>query len=509
MAEKTYAVLAFKGLNDYTVPLQDASYTRSLNSVVTRYDRLLGGLGINKLRSISTVSDTTPIIGLMPFYDTALTTVLYRMTPTAVHKLNTGSDTWDDKTGTALTGTSTSIPQHIVHKDTLVFTNDGHDRPRQLLGADANSAVLGGTPPFCHGIFQAWGFLFLLNISDDGSTFYPRRLRYSDDFNVNWDLCNGNELNFNETNGGLVTGINWSEFVVIFKRDALFRLEFPGAPVRFNQPRIESDHGLLADLSAKKVEGVGAVYLGTDYRLHICNGYMTKNMPSHVQRKLDETLYKGAAKWAFATVTGSKDTYNLFYRSSASDSYARNRIMFNFTTGEFDHRVYSGHQFVSGGKFRYDSTEDERHVAASSTLVYELDTAVEDDDGTAMDRYYDIDWTDCGEQGEKYLKGVTLEAKANTSGRVAISVAANYSSTFIFEKFFSLRSLVSHNDYVKIPYRIDPGLKGTRFSVRIRIMQDDGTQVEIMPPALLHFEPESSSLNSQPSSYTSSATRVE
>ena len=129
--EKTFDITEFKGLNDYSTPLLNASYTRSLNAVVTQYNRLLGGLGINKLRSIDTVSATTPIIGLMPFYDTALNNTLYRMTPTKFHRLNTGTDVWDDATGTDLTGDEDTIPQHVVHKDFLVFVNDGEDQPRR------------------------------------------------------------------------------------------------------------------------------------------------------------------------------------------------------------------------------------------------------------------------------------------------------------------------------------------------------------------------------------------
>lgn len=487
--EKTFDIREFKGLNDFGAPNINTSFTRSLNAVIVRNGRILGAPGMNKLRSISSAS-AAAIIGLMPFYNTQLTTVLYRMLPTAIHELNTGTDAWDDKTGTALNGTANTLPQFCVHKDTLCFVNEGLDRPRKLTGS-GNSATLGGTPPYAKGICQGWGYLFLLNVSTDGSTFTPRIARYSDDFDVNWDLCDGNELVFNQTNGELVAGITRADLIVFFKSDSLYRVTFEGGPVRFKQPAITKDVGLLAPLSAWDTGTFGIPYLATDYRIHFTDGYQDQVVPPYVQKKLDETLYKTAARFAVGAAYPDKDSYSLFYRASASDSWNKNRITFNFRTGEFSHRTYTGHEFIRLGLFRYDRNSAYTLIGSTSTLVMELDTAQEGDDGTAINRYYDVDWTDLGENGLKYLKGVTIEAVRNAGGRVALSVSSDMNPNFIYEKVFSLRGLSPSDEYVTVNYRIDPGLRGNRFKVRIKLFHDDGTQVEIVPPMKLHYEPDS------------------
>ena len=492
--EKTFEITEFKGLNDYGTPLLSASYTRSLNAVVTQYNRLLGGLGINKLRSISTTSSAA-IIGLMAFYDTTLANTLYRMLPAALERLNTGTNAWDDATGTALTGSASTIPQHVVHKDFLVFVNDGEDQPRRI-GASSTSAVLGGTPPYAKAIWQGWGFLFLGNVSTDGSTFFPRRANYSDDYNVNWDLCTGNELNFNATNGEIVAGMQVGEVVVVFKSDSLYQLNFIGGSVRFTQPRIQNfQAGLLAPASLALLDGLGAVFLGTDYRLHFTDGFSVKTLPPYVQRKLDVSLLKTRARFAVGANYPDRDTYSLFYQSASADSWNRNRITFNFKTGEFNHRTYTAHEFIRTLAFRYAATSANMLVASTSTLVYELDTVIEGDDGTAISRYYDIDWTDLHFTGEKFLKGIDLEAVKSATGRISVSVAADNNPDFVYEKFFDLKGLVGSQEYVKVAYRIGAGLRGHKFKIRIKMFHDSGAQVEIVPPARAIYEPVSEGLD--------------
>lgn len=507
MAEQTFDIREFRGLNDYGNPLNNPSFTRSLNAVTIRNNRIVGALGINKLRSISTVSATTPIIGLMPFYETDLDTTLYRMTATKLHQLNTATDAWDDVTGTDLTGSSTTLPQFCVHKDTLCFTNEGEDRPRKLTGS-GNSAELGGTPPFAKGMCQGWGYLFLLNYSSAGSTFLPRNAIYSDDFDVNWDLCNGNELTFNETNGELITGITLGDLIVFFKSDSLFRVTFEGRPVRFKQPRLDFDAGLLAPLSPAICMGFGVPFLGTDYRMHYTDGHFVKTVPPYVQKKLDDTLLKSRARWAVGANYPDKDSYSLFYQASSSDSWNRNRITFNFRTGEFSHRIYTAHEFVRLGLFRYDRNSAYTLIGSTTNLVYELDSEEEGDDGTIINRFYDFDWMDLGFTGEKYLKGVTFEALRNANGRVAVSVASDMRPDFVYEKFYDLRGGKPTDEYVSVHYRIDPGLRGYRFKVRLRLFHDDGSEVEIIPPMRIQWEPESPDI-SQQSSRSPAANRME
>lgn len=482
--EKTFPITEFKGLNDYGT-LPDRFHTRSLNAVETRYGRIVGVKGMNKLGSISTAASAT-IIGLLPFYTSSLAGTLYRMLPTAVEQY-TGS-AWTDVTGTALTGISTTIPQWVVHKDTLCFVNGGEDQIRKLTGS-GNSATLGGTPPYAKGIGSGWGYLFALNISSDGSTFYPRRAAYSDQFDSDWSLCNGNELNFNETNGELVTAWSLSDVMLFVKTDNIVQVGFSRDKVRFTQRSLDTSVGLLADRSGAHLSGIGWVFLASDYRLYATDGYKVTPLPPNVQKKLDDTLYKARARWAVGLNYPNKDTYSLFYCGSSADTWNRNRITFNYRTGDFAHRTYDGHQFTAAAAYRTDRDSTITLVGSTSTgYVEELDTSVETEDGTVLNRYYDIDWTDLNEVGEKNLKGVDLEVKRSASNRVSISVASNYHPEFVFEKSFSLKGSNPNNDFVNVHYRLDAGLRGYRFKIRIKLHHDDGSEVEVNPPALVYYE---------------------
>ena len=495
MAERTHTISEFRGLNEYASP-EEQVYTRSLENVLARYSRVFGRRGIEKLRDISTVSSTTPIIGLAAYSSPALATTLIRLTPTKIESLNTGTDVWDDITGSAFTGASTDTPKGTMHKDVLCISNGGTFRPRKWEGS-GNTVVLGGTPPFAEAIADNWGFLFLFNISDDGTTFFPRRATYSDDFDNSWSNCEGAELNFNETNGEILTANAFGDYIVVFKSDILMQLHFVGGLARFTQFPLPFDHGLIAPLSPAKVGELGIPFLDTSYRLNITDGRLVKPAPPFVQRKLDETLVKADAHLSVGLAYPDNDTYSLFYSSAAADTWNRSRISFNFRTGEFNHATYAGHEFIRAITFRYASTSSNIIAASTNDLVYQLDTDQEKDDGTVIDRHYDIDWNQLGFKGEKTFKGASLYFRKNSTGRVAISVARDFRADFRYRKMFDLRGLPVSGDYVTVPYRIDPGISGEFFSVRIQFYHDDGTVVELTPPAHIHFEALSTDMKSR------------
>jgi len=486
MAERTATINQFKGLNDYLIPESDASTTRSLNAVFTKNGRIIGAPGMQRFDNISTGASST-IIKLMPFYTANLASTLYRMRPLAVDQYVPSSHSWSDVTGTALTGFDYTRAQWTVHKDTLVFTNEGEDRPRYLTGS-GNSAELGGTPPYAKMLWQGWGFMFLGNISDDGITFFPRQARYSDDFLVNWDLCAGNELNFNETNGELVAAAPVGELVVVGKSDSVFKLEFIGGVGRFAQPKVLCSQGILAPASFKVIEDIGvAVMLSTDNRLRFCNGFKVDVVPPSVQKKLDDTMDPDNAQWAFGEVYPDKDHYSLYYQAKGDDGIS-NQIIMNFRTGEMNHRTYPNHAFTTAALMRQNSIN--KFLLASATLVFEESQTFPTDAGSSIDRYYDIDWTDLGLNGEKWLKGIEFTTVKKKGGRISISVAANDNDTLEFEKFYLLNNLPSSGGFARVVYRIDPGLRGTRHKVRIRVFHDEtGAPVEITPPLRIAYEP--------------------
>lgn len=492
MAEKMVEIRSFKGINDYAIPENDPSVTRSLNAVYTKQGRIIGAPGIELFDNIKTAAAST-IIALMPFYTSNLATTLYRMLPAAVQQYSVASHSWTDVTGTALNGFSYTLPQFVVHKDTLCFINEGLNRPRKLTGSGNSADLAASTAPHSKMIFQAWGFLFLGNVSTDGgTTFDPRGILYSDDFDNNWDLCNGNTLTFNETNGGLVVAAPVGEVVVIGKSDAIMRLEFVGGQVRFNQFRIPHSQGVLSPRSFQDLRDLGiVVFLATDNRLQFCSGYKVDTVPAYVQKKLDDTMDPENAQWSMGAVYPDKDTYSLFYQSNDSDGIG-NQILMNFRTGEFAHREYPGYTFTAMALARRGTSN--KFYMATDALVYEESNDFPTDNGIRIDRYYDIDWNNYGINGEKYLKGVEFACVKKTGGRISVSVAADDNDTFLYEKFYTIKDLPGKpSSYARIVYRIDPGLRGSRHKIRIRLFHDEtGAPVEIIPPMKISVQPLSS-----------------
>jgi len=220
-AEQTADVLGFKGLNERKLLGVSPSETSNLDNVRVRYGEVKGRLGIAKYRSITTAAGSTPIIALMPYPRGDNTTDLLRMLPTKVERLNTSTDVWDDKTGTDLTGTSTTLPQFTIMDDLLLFTNEGNDLPRKV-DDTGDSTVLAGSPPFCKAIASAWGFLFALNVSTDGTftdvNLGHLRADYTDNPD-DWSACEQQFLFYDETPGPIVTAKTFGIDFIVFKSD--------------------------------------------------------------------------------------------------------------------------------------------------------------------------------------------------------------------------------------------------------------------------------------------------
>src|SRR3990167_1332083 len=475
LRERIIPIVGFEGLDDSLVPGTSPGRTRSLDNVEVRNNRVFGVKGTVKYRSITAQSGTTPILGLMQYQGSDLTTSVLRVTPTEVHKLNTGTDVWDDVTGTALTGASTDLPpQSDMHKGVLVFTNDGQDRPRKYTNS-GNTTVLTGTPPFCKALVSYLDYLILFNFSTDGTTFNPRQARYSNDYDNDWSLCEGNELTFNETAGEVNSAKVVGRVVVFGKSDALIQLRWVGHPTRFFQERMAFDQGVLAPRSMATVGNAGVILLATDLQLYICDGQVVKPLPPRVQRKLQSTMDIAQAKWACGMAFPDSDLYHLIYPTSSSDTANRGRITYNFRTGEFSHRTYAGHQFTDIMEFRLSNITSNLLIAsASDDRVYQLDAANSNDDGTAISRYYDTDWQNVG-QG--YFVGATCVFRRRPTVRVGISVAANYSDSWLYERIYDLKGENSTKEDVEIQYRVPQPILGSAFNVRVRFFHDGNTNV--------------------------------
>ena len=488
---KSFRISDFKGLNERKIQGTSPQETSSLDNVVVRHGKVFGRKGINEFRGITTASGTTPIIGLAGFYRAstqALTVV--RMTPTAVHALNTGTDVWDVITGTALTASSTAFPNFDVIDDTLVFTN-GVDRPRKYTGTGNTADIAASTAPYAKVLVAFQGLLFLANASQNG-TFTdlpgegPIIAYYSDDWDSDWGSCTSDFIILDETPGEIRAARVLGRSLLFYKYDGIVRVTAASGATRFNQELLPFDKGIIAPLSLQTLGETGNhIFLATDMELYVTNGQQVKALPPNVNKTLQETLSIANAKTAVGVTEHEQETYHLLYNRTGG-TWLDGRISYNFRTGEFYHASYPASLFVRALNVKLTPTTAEQIIASGTTLVYELDTG-QDDNGTALTRRYDTDWFKLG--GDSYMLGAELTFAKTGACRAEVSVAKDFGTTFEHKRTYDLRGTKPSDTEVRIKYRIPSTYVGTWFNFRVRLYHDGSTNIAELKSIEPEFEP--------------------
>lgn len=485
-----YAQNNWRGLNERKIVGDNAAETTSLDNVNIRNGVVEGRKGINEWDNITTASSDTPIIALMDHYSTSTAaSSLLRMTPLGVRKWNSGTSAWDDVTGTALTGTSTLRPQfcQVGELNYLGFTNEGTDRPRKYTGS-GNTAVWGGTPPYCKSIEYWIGFLCLGNISSDAATWYPNDLILSDDPDNTWTECDDTSvyvttMTLDETPGEIRALKVLGPSLMAYKADGIVNIRFAGGATRFQRQRMPFPLGIIAPLSLQSLGDMGHIFLATDRNLYINNGSSITAIPNNVQKTLQTTLPASKAPYVRSMVDYSTETYILFYQRSGS-TYFDATIEYNYRTGEFTRKLYPV-EFNAALAYKQTLNSDYVRLAATSTLVYQLETGT-DDNGTALSRYFDVDWSQLGANGNKYVTGGEFIFEKAKDCRVKISIAVDKSSKFNYGKWYDLRGDDPDETQVRVSYDIPSPVFGTWFKFRIEMFHDGSTNTV----KLLEFQPE-------------------
>lgn len=493
---RTLWVQNFRGLNDEAAPGRDPAMTQDLRNVKFRSGHVLGRGGMSKYLSISTASATTPIIGLFDYQRTA-GNLLVRMTPTKLSVLDTANSEWDDITGTDLTGSSTTRPQAAIIDDTLVFTNEGEDLPRKVIDGSTNSvSIASGTSPYGKCIEAYLGFLMLGNVSDSGTfsdvTDGHRTIRYSDDWDNDWTLCDGNELVLDETPGALLAMRVLGRDLICYKDDGLVKVTWTGQQVRFQQQKMPFSLGCLAPLSVGNCGEIGHIFLGTDAALYLVSPQgITALSKENLNQTLPTTFSLAKLKYARALVDQEEQTYYLFYdrtgqSGQALDSYAS----YNFRTQEFS-KGRMGSNVYAMAAHRPTAQSEMDLLVSTSTLVEEFDSGA-DDDGVACERYVTSNWQGLGEEGR--FMGARLVLKKSGRARVKVSVATDFEPQFTNEQTFSLKGQLASDERVELHYRVPP-IYGEWFNIKVRFYHDSASAVTDLMRVGFEVQPLKSSAN--------------
>ena len=222
MATSTHWIQQFKGLNDSAAPGASPVTTNDLLNVKVAHGQVRPRAGMTNYNSITTAS-SDEIIGLFNYPHVSGTNQLLRMLPSKVELL--GASSWTDITGTALNGSTTTRPQYCIIDDTLIFTNEGHNIPRKYTGSGNTAVIAASASGYGKVVASYLGFLMLGNISDSGAftdiTDGHRTIRYSDDWDNDWNACNGNEIVLWETPGTLLRMLVLGRDLMCYKDDGL------------------------------------------------------------------------------------------------------------------------------------------------------------------------------------------------------------------------------------------------------------------------------------------------
>jgi len=474
MGIQTHWIQDFKGFSDKASPGASPIITNDLMNVKMVHGQVRPRNGLNKYNAISDVS-SAEIIGLFNFPRSGTTNPgthqLIRMLPTKLEYLSGGS--WVDGTGTALTGAVTTRPQHALIDDTFVFTNEGEDLPRKFTGAGTSSSIAGGTSPYCKAIQHYLGFLMLGNISDSGSfadlVDGSRTIRYSDDWDNDWVLCNGTEIVLWETAGALLRMLVLGRDLMCYKDDGLIRVTWVGGNVVFKQEKVDFDIGFVSPLAIRAVNDEVHIGLGNDGVLYaITSSEVTPLTYDSLYKTVPTTLSLGKLKYARMADNPEEGVLYLFYdRTGLSGQLLDSYVAFNYR----DKTVVKGRlgkQIISCETFRPTSLAAIDLVLGTATLVEEFDTGTGvDDDGAAISSYWTTGPQNLSEEGWLVGSRLIFDKPTGKAPYVEVSVAVNGSNSFEFPEVFRISGGAVDDDFVEVSYR-PPAIFGNFFNLKVK-----------------------------------------
>jgi hypothetical protein len=474
---QTHWIDRFQGYSDAVNPGDPAKLTKDLNNVKFRFGRVLSRGGMSKYQSISTASSN--IIGLYNYRNVSGTHVLFRQRTTALEKFSGGA--WNDVTGTALNGTSTTRPQYTIIDDTLVFTTEGADRPRKVTTGNS-SDIAASSAPFCKGIIAYLGFLFCFNVSDSGAftdVVDGHRIgRYADDWDTaaSWSPCDTNEINLDETPGPWLAAVGLERNMFALKGDGVVKVRWIGGKQVFQQDGVASDVGIVSPLSLGIVgrdPGCAnmAFWLGTDgiiYQL-TADGSITPISYTSLFELIPNTASLNKLKYARGMVDSEDDTYYLYYdRTGLSNQLLDSYVSYNYLTKEWSKgRLPSINACVA---FKDTDQAAESLIVSSTTLVYNFDDTSADDDGTAVSggRYWTSGWQKMEEEG--WLHRIRFVFSRSNYCYVAISIAEGYGEEFGDEQVFKLVGAKASQTHVEVIFNMPTPRLVDWVNVKVRMV---------------------------------------
>lgn len=432
--------------------------TNQLSNVKIKHGLVQGRGGMTKYVSGASAA-AADIIGLFNYRQSDNSHILVRMQPTSVQALIAGA--WSDITGTALTGTANTRPQYCLADDSgdgdaisLLFTN-GVDLPRYWNGSGNTASIAAGTSPYAKGIFYYLGFVFLTNVSDDGTfsdVFDGHRTgRFSDVWNTSWGICTPDLIVLDETPGSWDASVVLGRSVIACKSDGFVMLRHTTATgARFTQELMTDKVGILSPLSLQKLDETSAICLGTDNTLLLLTLQGVRSISyDELFELIKPAVAAGRLHLSRSLVNHNEKTYYLFYdRTGLSNQLLDSYVSFHYAGKEYTKGTL-GRSITAAESYKTsDSAAVDMLLASESRFVEEFDLGA-DDDGVAITRTWQTGWQKFSEEG--WLHGARLIFAHSGTAKVKVEVATDF-GTFRNARIFSLKGGAPSDDFTGITY---------------------------------------------------------
>jgi len=271
---------------------------------------------------------------------------------------------------------------------------------------------LGGSPPKARIVIEFKNHLFLMDTTE-GSNRYPQRVRWSDTADPEeWSTGNASYQD--------LSGTDWIKGAVKFKADHLVigkeQSIWVGVPTGdsyifcFYQQVSDKDKGCVAGRTMKAL-GDDVLYLGRN-DVYAFNGISSDSIGDKIHRQLISTLNPAELNRAFAVVVEEQKEYWLFV-TTGSNTYPDHAWIYHYDLKTWSRSTYNDFILCYGTYTLQTSTtynaatgtynaatrkyNDRTLLAAapvtvfgdSDGYVYKYDRSLNNEDGAAIDSYFD------------------------------------------------------------------------------------------------------------------------
>jgi hypothetical protein len=209
-----------------------------------------------------------------------------------IENYNSGTDTWDDITGTTLTGDSsdlidTAVP--LLSGDEILCVTNGVDNIRKWT-ASGNCSDLGGSPPKAKFIQEYKSYLVCANIT--GGVDVSQRVQWSDTADPEtWSGGNSGAVDLVE-DGKPITGLNiFGTFLCVHKQTCIYIGTLVSSSAIFRFDRRVTQAGTVANGSIVNLPSGEQIFLAED-GLRIFNGVTAPLIPSPINDEIRDDLNK-------------------------------------------------------------------------------------------------------------------------------------------------------------------------------------------------------------------------